>query len=142
MKVTVTSEEFLHIVFSLLLEKIIKPDEILPNDESFNEMAELLKSKGLKPHLLKYYIDLDLNERMYYKRIKSSFEKKDNNFIEIKNNKKLNESIDISNDFYYIKTVIKKVVKILKQRKWLKGKITTENMLDKIINDVMEKEKQ
>ena len=78
--------EYADLTVSFLLDKMLHPDEIVPDNENFNELAEKLKGLGVKPHLTKYYINMDSMARMNYKRIKDGFDGSSDNPQTIKVN--------------------------------------------------------
>lgn len=86
MKITVNSREFADLVLIFLYDKMINEDTILPDYDRFNEISETLKNKGMRSILMHYYLGLDSQMRLKYKRIKESFEDKyKNSFITINN---------------------------------------------------------
>jgi len=73
-KINITANEFPDIVVSFLFDKILHTDEIIPGNKSFNELMEVMELKGMKPILMKYYLNMDANQRVKYKRIKDIFD--------------------------------------------------------------------
>jgi len=53
---------------------MLHPDEVIPLNKDFNKYADKLTGKGMKPVSLNYYLNLNANLRVYYKRIKKVFE--------------------------------------------------------------------
>ena len=73
-KINITANEFPNFVVSFLFDKILHPEEIVPGNKEFNKFMEVMAFKGMKPILMKYYLDMDANERLKYKRIKDIFD--------------------------------------------------------------------
>ena len=110
-KVNVTADEFANIVVSFLLDKLMHPDEMIPGNELFDEYANKMKLKGMKPVSLQYYLKMDTLFRVYYKRIKGVFygEKNQAMIIYIYPNKKEKEKAEKKDGL--VKRVIKKLLK-------------------------------
>lgn len=148
MKINVTPEEFTSIIFLYLLDKINRPEEVGPHGESFDEIFEKLNQ--LKSHLARFFLSTDINNRIYYKRIRDVFVKEEFNtdyVIRIVEND-LNESINeetqdqenSANDFYRIKDIVKKTISSMNKRKFYKGSYISEAEMDKIIEKIIERE--
>lgn len=112
--VNVTPGEFGDIVMIYLLDKVLHPDEVSKGNERFDETIDLLKRRGLKAPLTKYYLDAPTEQRFNYKRIKDTLEggeRFDNIRIgphkkeKVKDKKKEKEGL--------IKTIGKKILKKL-----------------------------
>jgi len=73
-KINLTPSEYGDITVAFLLDKMLHPEEVIPYNENFNEYAEKLAGKGMKPLSLNFYLQMDGNLRVYYKRIKKVFE--------------------------------------------------------------------
>jgi len=73
-KVNVTPDQFGDIVVAFLLDKLLHEEEVIPNNKDFNVYAEKMAGKGMKPLSLNYYLRMNANLRVYYKRIKKVFE--------------------------------------------------------------------
>lgn len=69
-KVNVTPNEFADLVVIFLFDKFLHPNEIVSDNKLFNELIDNMRGKGMKPLLMNYYMDLDANMRVKYKRIK------------------------------------------------------------------------
>jgi hypothetical protein len=72
-KVNVDASEFPYLVICLLLDKMMHPDEVCSMNKDFNEYADKLKGKGMKPISLNAYLSMNALYRVYYKRIKKIF---------------------------------------------------------------------
>ena len=110
-KINVTANEFADIVVSFLLDKLLNPDEVIPSNEDFDKYMEKMKLKGMKSVSLTYYLGLDTNLRVAYKRIKSVFEddKSGSSVIYIYPNKKAKEETDKKASM--VKRIMKKLLK-------------------------------
>ena len=73
-KIRVEPNEFADIVISFLLDKMIHPEEVVPNNDDFNEFIEKIRGKGLKTLMMKYFLNMDSKTRVKYKLIKDVFE--------------------------------------------------------------------
>ena len=81
-KINVTAKEFADFSLIFLLNKILNPEDFVSGYEDFDDFADMLSNKGLKSLLLKYYLGLNSNMRVKYKRIKDVFEGNvDNNYV-------------------------------------------------------------
>jgi hypothetical protein len=110
-KINVTANEFADIVVSFLLDKLLNPDEVIPSNEDFDKYMEKMKLKGMKSVSLTYYLNLNTNLRVAYKRIKSVFEddKSGSSVIYIYPNKKAKEETDKKASM--VKRIMKKLLK-------------------------------
>ncbi len=66
--INITSNEFANLVVLFLLDKVANPDEVVPNNDMFNEFIEKVGNK-IKPQLVQYFLSLDAYSRVQYKRI-------------------------------------------------------------------------
>jgi hypothetical protein len=73
-KINVKPEEFPDIVVSFLLDKLLHPKEVVPENEEFNDVAKKMKDKALNTTLMQYYLGMDARKRNDYKRIKDVFD--------------------------------------------------------------------
>ena len=73
-KINIIANEFPELVVPFLLDKLLHPEEIVPGNKEFNKLSEILKLKGMQPILMKYYLKMDANQRLKYKRIKDIFD--------------------------------------------------------------------
>ena len=69
-----TPSEFADLVVSFLFDVMVNPGEIVVTNESFQELIQLTGKLGAKPHFMKYYLDLNANDRTNYKRFKRTLE--------------------------------------------------------------------
>ena len=133
-KISVTSNEFADIVISFLLDKIMHSDEIIPDNEIFNDLSEKMRSKGMRSVLLQYYFDMDTNSRVKYKRIKGVFDNSSSNksVIEI-----VPEAFEVSEPEEPKDGIIKKAVKIAKALLLKQGnEKLTDSELERIVEEI------
>jgi len=153
MKINVSPEEFAGIVMIYLLDKINNLEEIKPYSEEFEKIWDKLSI--LKPLLVNYYLNCDINNRIFYKRIRDAFQKEDFSKDYVVNiiNKNVSEEYkdddieekEIINEneleFFKTKEVVKKVVNLINKRRFYKGTYLSEKELNKIIEKVLKEEK-
>ena len=109
-----TPKEYADLTVSFLLDKMLHPDEVVSGNENFNKLAEKFKNLGLKPHLTKYYIDMDSMARMNYKRIKDAFDESNDNPQTIKvNPRKVDKKKSKKEKEGFLKKVGKTILKKL-----------------------------
>jgi len=73
-KINVKPNEFADIAVSFFLDKFLHPEEVVPNNNDFDELIEKMRGKGLKTSLMRYFLDMDSKMRVKYKIIKDVFE--------------------------------------------------------------------
>jgi len=153
MKINITAEELVSIMLLYLLDKINHSEELRPHDKEFENIFK--KIEFLKPELSKFFLNTNINNRIFYKRLRDVFVKNKYNFnyvINIKENN-LNESYiegleeidkenNQNNDFYRIKELLKKTINILRKRRFYRGSYTTEKEMDEIIKKVLKEENE
>lgn len=83
MRLNLSPNEFADLVASFLFDKLLYPDKVVSNNKMFNELMEKLSGKGAKSLLMSYYLNLNSNSRLDYKRIKDVF-KNGNSIHEIR----------------------------------------------------------
>lgn len=72
-RLIITPKEFSDLIMAFLLDKIIHPDEVIP-DEDFDKIMKKMGKMGMKPLLMKYYLDMSGDMRKKYKKIKDTLE--------------------------------------------------------------------
>ena len=82
--INLTPKQFGDLTVSFLLDKILHPDEVVSGDEEFDKFIDSIKSKGAKTALTQYYVQMDSQSRLNYKRIKDVFDGSDNSIQQIK----------------------------------------------------------
>lgn len=141
MKINVTTDELVSILFIYLLDKINNQDELYPKDKKFDEIIGRLEK--LKPQLTRFYLDSDISNRIYYKRIREAFEKEelsksyviniiDKSLVE---SNKINEN-EINKDtmnFFEIKDIVKKTIQKIRKFKFKKSSMLKDDDLEKLI---------
>lgn len=68
-----TDKEFADIVLAFLMDKSINTDEVLPDHERLNDLMKDIGPK-IKSRLLRYYLKSEPTNRLYYKRIRGTFD--------------------------------------------------------------------
>lgn len=148
MKINITPEQFASIIIIYLLDKINNREDIIPDNESFEDLIDNIKK--MKSHLTRFYLNSDINNRIYYKRLRRMMDKEgsmDNFTISIKKPNKTNESLDENSlelneneiNKHELKDLVKKVIKAVKKRKFYKATYLSDEDLDKIIMKIIEK---
>jgi len=61
-------------VVAFLLDKMLNTDEIIPENEMFNKLIGQMEGSGMKSRLTQYYLKMDPTMRVYYKRLRDSFD--------------------------------------------------------------------
>lgn len=134
MRLTVTPSEFADIIACFLFDKLLKPDEVVSNNNMFNELMKKMSNKGAKSLLMSYYLNLSSETRLDYKRIKNVF-KDGSNIHEIRiipEEKKVKDKKEKGG-------LIRKAIKIVK--KLLKKEEVSKEDLNLLLETVEEEEK-
>ena len=78
MKINIEGKHFADISLLFLLDKMNNPDEILGDglNPAFDAISEVLSKKGMRTYLMKYYLNLDGQDRIRYKRMRGVFTSK------------------------------------------------------------------
>lgn len=136
--IRLTPNEFSDLVVAFLLDAIMKPDEVVPNNLEFHYILKKMKGAGLKSHLLSYYLDTSSITRGHYKRIRGSFTGDD-----AQNNIVITKSKDIMPDDEKttIRNIVKQTLKVIKSHRLKRNNNMplNEETVDKIITKVLEK---
>lgn len=136
--IRLTPNEFSDLVVALLLDAIIKPDEVLPNSLEFHYILKKMKGAGLKSQLLSYYLDTSSITRGKYKKIRGSFTGDDD-----QNNIVITKSKDTMPDDEKttIRNIVKQTLKVIKSHRLRRNNNMplNEETVDKIITKVLEK---
>ena len=150
MRIDVTPEQFFTFVMMYLLDKINNKEYIRPfENEDIEKLIEQIDL--IRPHLTRYYLQTNTNERIDYRRMRRAFEtfgytRNYNIYIHDtlgeneKNNKEiLNENkekaVDISKDFYKLKDIVKDVVMELRNTKIRKSGYISQKEIDRLIEN-------
>ena len=129
-KIIVTHNKFADIVIAFLLDKMLHPDDVIPDSELFNEFAEKIKGKGLKSLLMQYYFNMDAIDRVKYKKIKDIFDgtSTDMSVINI-----IYEKVDKKEKEKEKDGIIKKVIKKLLKREDISSEDITDEELELLV---------
>jgi len=68
MKIDVSKEEFADLVVAFIFDKMVREEELIPNNKEFSELVNKMKEKGLKSFFMKYYLGLDGRKKVHYKK--------------------------------------------------------------------------
>jgi hypothetical protein len=139
-KATVKPNEFFDLVMIFLYDIMNNIDYTILDDPEIMGILDVFKNKGLKTHLMQYYLHLTGEQRVKYKFIKDVFytTAANNSIINILHDNDINENIN----FYDTKDTIKKCISLMKKQKYGNpNRIITDDIMDKIIERVL-KEKQ
>lgn len=141
MKINITPEEFASIIMIYLLDRINNEEELIPDEEEFNKLMNNLER--VKSYLVKFYLNSDVNNRIYYKRLRSVLEKEglaETFTIKINKKSSTNESENINKiekdtkiNEVEVKSLVKDVIKKIRKRKFKKSTYMSEEELDNII---------
>lgn len=141
MKINITPEEFASIIMIYLLDRINNEEELIPDEEEFNKLMNNLER--VKSYLVKFYLNSDVNNRIYYKRLRSVLEKDglaETFTIKINKKSSTNESENINKiekdtkiNEVEVKSLVKDVIKKIRKRKFKKSTYMSEEELDNII---------
>lgn len=141
MKINITPDEFASIIIIYLLDKVNNTEDLYADNETFNDLIENLER--VKSYLTKFYLNTELDNRIYYKRLRPVLEKespmdsftinirKENEANESENINKLHEEDKISH--VEVKELVKKTIKMIRKRKFRKATYMSDEELDKII---------
>lgn len=136
--IRVTPDQFADIVVAFLLDNIMHPKEILPNNAEFDYVTDKMKGSGLKSQLLSYYIDTSSITRGKYRMIRDSFTGQDNsNTIVISG--KASEPLP-DDEKLTIKNIVKQTLKLIKSHKMRcnNGMPLNESVVNQIIDKVLD----
>ena len=135
----IDSDDWPDIVVSYLLDKMMNPDEVSPDNKEFNKIINKMKNSGMKPSLLHMYLNSESVIRGKYKIISSVFndEHQTTSRITISNNQSIKD-IDDKNKKVSIKNIVKKALKLIKSHKKKYGNLITEKTVDKLVDKILE----
>lgn len=68
MRIEVSRATFADIIVGFLYEKLVKGEKLIPENKRFTELMELVDQKGLRAYFMKYYLTLDGNTKIHFKR--------------------------------------------------------------------------
>ena len=77
MRIEVNRAEFADIIVAFLYQKIVKGNELIPENKEFSELIEVIEKKGLRSYFMRYYLTLDGTTKIRFKRFIKPL--KDNN---------------------------------------------------------------
>jgi hypothetical protein len=136
--IKVTPNQYADVTIAFLLDAMMKPDEVLPNNPEFHYIIKKMQKAGLKSQLMSYYLDTSSITRGKYKVVRKSFTgKSDNNNIQITKSPDTKIPDDAKTT---IRNIVKQTLKIIKSHKLNRnnGMPLNEKTVDKIIDKVLE----
>ncbi len=135
--INITKDKWPDIVVAFLLDKMIKGDDVLGDDERFNDLMKVMETRGLKPILLHYYMSSDPTSRSKYKMIGKSFKTGNTEGARISiAPSKTTPKKDTST----IKNLIKKALRLVVAHKKRSGFPLSEEKVDKILDKLLKEE--
>lgn len=137
--IRVTPNQYSDITVAFLLDAMMHPDEVLPNNPEFHFIINKMQKAGLKSQLMSYYLDTSSITRGKYKVIRKSF-----TGLEAQNTIHITKSDDTvlpPDKKMTIRNIVKQTLRIIKSHKFRRnnGMPLNEETVDKIINKVLEK---
>lgn len=137
--IKVKPNEYADITVAFLLDAMMKPDEVLPNNPEFHYIIRKMQKAGLKSQLLSYHLDTLAKTRSKYKVVRGSFTGEDS-----QNNIHIISSPDTvmpDDEKTTIRNIVKQTLKIIKSHKLNRNSNLplNEETVDKIIDKVLEK---
>jgi len=140
-KILTSPDEFFDIIMIFLYDIMSNKDTTILKGEEREKIIDAIEKRGLRTILMQYYLYLDSEKRLKYKRIKDLFYKFNANESIIKIlSGNVNEDInsDIPDNFYKTKDTIRKCINIMKKQKYKNpNRVITDDMLDNIITHVL-----
>ena len=137
-QINLTPDEVPDFIVAFLMDNF-KNDKLLEENPLWAKYVENLKAKGIEAHTVKYYLAMDSQTRLKYKRIAKVFSGEiDSAKIVIQPNAA--ETAKRKKKHGKLKNIIKKVFKIVKEERYRTSMPITEQKMDKIIDYVMKHE--
>jgi len=141
-KATVRPNEFFDVIMVFLYDIINNIEFTVFDEPAILDILKTFESKGLKTHLMQYYLHLTAEQRIKYKFIKDVFyaTNANNSIINILPSRGIEENTSVN--FYDTKDSIRKCISLMKKQKYGNpNRIITDEVMDKIIEHVL-KEKE
>ena len=140
-KILTSPDEFFDIIMIFLYDIMSNKDTTILKGEEREKIIDAIEKRGLRTILMQYYLYLDSEKRLKYKRIKDLFYKFNANESIIKilsGNVYEDINSDIPDNFYKTKDTIRKCINIMKKQKYKNpNRVITDDMLDNIITHVL-----
>lgn len=137
-QINLTPEEFPDFVVAFIMDNF-KNEELLRDNPLWAEYVKNLKSKGVEAHTIKYYLHMDSETRLKYKRIAKVFSGEvQSSKIQIQPNETEDKKRQKKNS--KLKRIIKTVFKIVKEERYRTSMPINEQKMNKIIDYVMRHE--
>lgn len=129
-----TKDEFVDYIVAFLLDKMIKPNEILPDSEDFNKLIKDLKGRGVEKVLLNFYMNSSPLVRSKYKATRKSFMAGSKDILTLGIRGNVDKEKETKST---LKSLIKKSLKLMAAQKRRIGFPLSEKRVDRIIEHVM-----
>ena len=136
-QITLTPDEVPDFVVAYLMDNF-NNEELREDNPLWKKYMENLEAKGVSAHTVKYYLSMDPETRLKYKRIAKIFTGEiDSAKIVIRRNEKVEAKRKKKHS--KLRTIIKKVFKIVKEERYKTSMPITEQKMNKIIDYVVER---
>lgn len=136
--VNLTPEEVPDFVVAFLMDNF-KNEELLRENPLWAKYMDNLKAKGVEAQTVQYYLHMDSETRLKYKRISKVFDGKVQSAkIQIQPNESEDKKRRKKNS--KLRQIIKTVFKIVKEERYRTSMPITEQKMDKIIDYVVKQE--
>ena len=137
-QVTLTPEEVPDFVVAFLMDNF-KNEELLRDNILWAKYVENMKSKGIEAQTMLYYLHMDSETRLKYKRISKVFDGKIQS-AKIVIQDSATDKVKRKQNNSKLKKIIKTVFKIVKEERYKTSMPITEQKMNKIIDYVMKHE--
>jgi len=114
-QIRVTPNQYADIVVAFLLDAMMKPKTVLPNNPEFHYIIRKMQKAGLKAPLLSYYLDTSSITRGKYKVLKPTFTGMDKSGVI-----NINPSADTKmpdDEKSTIRNIVKQTLRVIKSHK-------------------------
>ena len=147
--IKVNLKEFSDLILHMLLDKLLNPDELLPNNEYLNEFVQFLEDRGARVQLMQAYRNMPGEMRREYKRFRDTLlDESDQNaviFIKRPKDEEENESENDDSEYILTESQIKDIVMKSVQaatRKNNPNPDKLEELSENILNDLQNNEEE
>jgi hypothetical protein len=136
-QINLTPDEVPDFVVAFLMDNF-KNETLREQNPLWKKYMENLEAKGVESHTVKYYLNMDSNTRLKYKRIAKIFSGEiDSAKIVIQKNEDV--TVKRKKKHSKLRAIISKVFKIVKEERYRTSMPITEQKMDKIIDYVVER---
>lgn len=139
--INIHPDEFGDIIIIYLLD-MIRNDDMLPDNERFKELIDIMDGRGLKQIVYKSFLEMDTTTRIKYRRIKSSISGDGNGVARILISKGDTDYIT-EESLTFDRDLCKQIFRTIKNYRFKNpSKILRENRIDEIIDYCIEQKKK